>query len=140
MRKVEQTIYRIDELPESAGRERAFNFVRGELVTDEADEISRMPGAINHALPKIANADDLDKAANAVGHSWAFVLADEYLARHKFHGAREDKFIVKALRGIAHEKIEDIEAQPSEYFDDAQCIEFANSNGYEFTEEGRFYA
>ena len=140
MRMVEKAVYRIYEL-EGKARERAFAWVREEMAEFEVGEIFIQPDLIMDecAKPWSVTADDLQKAAEKVGHCYAFDLVDELINRHHYHGAKYRDHVGHALEKIAREKIESMRNHLYDFFPDADVIAMAESNEWEFNENGSLY-
>lgn len=140
MRMVEKAVYRIYEL-EGEARERAFAWVREEMAEFEVGEIYAQPDLITDECthPWSVTADDLRKAAEKVGHCYAFDLVDELINRHHYHGAKYRDHVEHALEKIAREKIESVRNHLYDLFPDVDVIAEAEANKWEFNEDGSLY-
>ncbi len=140
MRKVEQTIYRINEL-EGRARRAAFQWARGQMCEMEAEEINDAVSALECHLNRYSRIDakDLNVAADKIGDCYAYDIVEDYIKQTNMHGEREADRVLEGLNKVANKKAECFYVYDEDCFPDYDVIETAESNDWEFTKHGELY-
>lgn len=139
MRQVLTTVYALNEIPDEHTRQNAIDALRFDLVAIQAQEIYDVVDSIEKALQPWAtvNAKDLNDAANKVGWCWGFDIVENYIKRTRMHGERLKARVMAALEREADEIVRYFDDNPEKAYSDADVIEHADANEYEYREDGK---
>ena len=139
MRQMLTTVYALNEIPDEHTRQNAIDALRFDLVAIQAQEIYDVVDSIEKALQPWAtvNAKDLNNAANKVGWCWGFDIVENYIKRTRMHGERLKARVMAALEREADEIVRYFDDNPEKAYSDADVIEHADANEYEYREDGK---
>lgn len=140
MRKVEQTIYSINEL-EGRARKVAFQWARGQMYETEAEEVNNAVSALESHLNNYSriSVKDLNVAADKIGDCYAYDIVDAYIEQTGMHGEREADRVLEGLNKVADKMADRFYVYDEECFPDDDVIATADANDWEFTERGELY-